>query len=104
MDSAVLTGKQESDMQVTNKQIEWAQQIKSEMMPMINMRADQFRKAAAAAKDGAKALEIVEKAVAIIEQRPASYWIDNRPEQNGALNTKAAHQVFAQAAQEAAAQ
>lgn len=90
-------------MQGTNKQIEWAQQIKAEMMPMITMRADQFR-TAAAAKGDAKVLQVVEKAMAIIEQRPASYWIENRPEQNGALNTKAAHQVFAQAAQEAAAQ
>lgn len=104
MDSTALTGMQEINMQGTNKQIEWAQQIKAEMMPMINMRADQFRKAAAAAKDGAKALMLVEKAMAIIEQRTAAYWIDNRPEQNGTLNTKAAHQVFAQAAQEAAAQ
>lgn len=91
-------------MQGTNKQIEWAQQIKAEMMPMINMRADQFRKAAVTAKDGAKSLEIIEKAMSIIEQRSAAYWIDNRPEQNGALSTKAAHQVFAHAAQEAAAQ
>lgn len=90
-------------MQGTNKQIEWAQQIKAAMMPMITMRADQFR-TAAAAKGDAKVLQVVEKAMAIIEQRPASYWIENRPEQNGALNTKAAHQVFAQAAQEAAAQ
>lgn len=87
-------------MQGTSKQIEWAQKIKAEMMPMIAMRADQFRRAAAAAPgDSAKTIAIIDKAIEIIEQRDAAYWIDTCREPS----VKIAHQVFAAAAQAATA-
>jgi len=89
-------------MQGTNKQIEWAEQIKADLMPVINMRADQFRKQAAAAKDGGgKVANMIDKAMAIIGERPASYWIDNRGDAGNAVKT--AHIIFAAAAKEATA-
>ena len=88
-------------MQGTDKQITWEEQIKADLMPAINMRADQFRKAAATTKDGDKVTKMVDKAMAIISERPASYWIDNRGD--AASIVKTAQIIFAAAAKDAAA-
>ena len=91
-------------MQGTDKQIKWAEQIKTEMMGMINATAAKFSKAAEGRADQAKMESIIAKTLEIIESRPASYWIDNRSEKDGVLDTKAALRVWAEAAKEAAAQ
>lgn len=91
-------------MQGTEKQIKWAEQIKAEMMGMINATAAKFSKAAEGRPDQAKFDAIVARTLEIIEGRDAAYWIDNRAEKDGVLDTKAAMRVWAEAAKEAAAQ
>lgn len=91
-------------MQGTDKQIKWAEQIKAEMMGMINATAAKFSAQAKGRPDQEKFDGIIARTLEIIESRPASYWIDNRAEKDGALDTKAALRVWAEAAKEAAAQ
>lgn len=91
-------------MQGSDKQVKWAEQIKAEMMGLIDATAAKFRKAAEGREDQAKFEAVIAKTLQIIESRPASYWIENRAEKDGTLDTKAAMRVWADAAKEAAAQ
>lgn len=60
-------------MEGTQKQVDWAENIKRDLMPGINSVAESSRKRAAGRPDH---LAMIDKIMAIIETKPASWWID----------------------------